>query len=317
MNEPKETIRISISIATYNRPQGLRKVMSGIEALEVAENINLRVIIVDNSNDGNASEYSKSQVESFRWPLSYFHETERGISFSRNRGLLEALNFGDDYIAFIDDDERPSPSWITELLQAIKLTDASAVSGAVKARFETKPPWWAEKGRFFDVLDYPDLTAVDFGHTSNALVNLKIVRRISLNFDHDFALSGGEDTLFFKGLRNSGQITAFSRKALVTEFITSDRATLPWLLKRWFRTGNTDALILLHHTESKSNKWVTVLIGGIARVFIGLLGALVTLPLLLIESIAALRFIRVFCRGIGFLASLGGWRYEEYRFHNR
>ncbi len=307
---------VAISIATFNRPEGLQQVLEGISGLVVPENTAIRVIVVDNSEDGNARERVEKTASGYRFPLTYFHETQRGISFSRNRGLQDALEQGDDYLAFIDDDEFPEPDWLQTLLETIRASGAAAVSGGVKPRFVSAPAWWVEKGGVFEILNYPENQPIPYAHTTNALVDLHVVQEVGARFDPAFALTGGEDTLFFSELRDAGYDTVFSRKALVYEDIVPQRATLGWLLKRWYRTGNTDGLVE-RKKDAGLGKAFKLAAGGAARVAVGLVGAVAASPLLLVKKTPSLEFLRICCRGGGFVTSVLGVAYQEYQNHNR
>lgn len=307
---------IAVSIATFNRPQGLKAVLDGIEAQNVTTDISLRVIIVDNSPDGNARAYVNARADTYRWPLTYHSETRPGITYPRNRGVDDALEGGDEYIVFTDDDVLVDPDWINELYLVAMETGAAAVSGAVKARFMEKPPRWIEKGGFFEVTDLPDGQSVNYGHTTSSLVLLDHIRKLKLRFDPFFSLTGGEDTEFFQALRGAGGETVFSRKAVVHECIGPERLNLAWLLKRWFRTGNTEGLIMLRDGRGI---FPSVGVGskGVLRTSLGATGAFLTLPTLLIGRVDTFKYLRVMSRGMGFIASVFGITYEEYRNHNR
>ena len=317
MERERKSKRVAVAICTYNRPEGLSLVLKGVAHLDIPEpEVSLRVIVVDNSADANARNFVLETSESYPWPLTYYHESQRGISFARNNALLDAVHGDDDYIAFIDDDEYPEPGWIAALLEVAYATDAAAVSGVVKARFAAAPAWWIAKGKFFDVSDYSDQELVPFGHTSNALVRLQDARAMGLKFDSRFALTGGEDAWFFQEIRDGKGRTVFSRDAVVYEDIVPKRATLSWLVKRWYRTGNTDGRITLIRSGRLLGTALNLSYGAV-RLSVGLMGVLATGLLLLFRCAYTYRFIRVACRGAGFVWSVYGVPYEEYRIHDR
>ena len=317
MERERERKLIAVAICTYNRPSGLSLVLQGVARQDISEpEVALRVIIVDNSADANARNFVLKTSESYRWPLTYYHETQRGISYARNNALLDAVHGDDDYIAFIDDDEYPEPGWIAALLEVAHATDAAAVSGVVKARFAATPPWWIAKGKFFDVSDFSDQEPVAFGHTSNALVRLQEARAMGLKFDSRFSLTGGEDAMFFQEIRDGRGRTVFSRGAVVYEDIVPKRATLSWLVKRWYRTGNTDGRIILIRSGRLLGTALS-LSYGVVRLAVGLTGVLATASFLLLRCVYTYRFMRVACRGAGFVQSIIGMPYEEYRTHDR
>ena len=313
-DSPKETKKVFICIATYNRPEGLKRLLDNLQNLEFSKSKipDLRVVIVDNSAEATARALISARMDECRWPLSYFHESKRGISFARNRGLEAALQGDGDYVAFIDDDEVPRHNWLDELLSLSYATQAEAVIGAVCTRYESTPPKWIKQGEFFDVFAFENGAEAPYGHTSNALIDLEAVRRMNLRFDPAFALTGGEDTLFFRQMRNHGGRTFMSHDAVVEQTIDSRRATLTWLLQRWYRTGNTDALIELKLRNSLGTR-LKLTAGGILRVGAGGVAALLTAPLALTgDSHIPLGRLRWTCRGFGFLAAVMGQAYAEY-----
>ncbi len=309
--------RVAIAVCTYNRSQGLASLLNGVALLKIIEHdITLRVIIVDNSPEANAKCFAARLAQSYRWPLTYRHQPQRGISLARNVALLDALNDDDDYIAFIDDDEYPEKEWIEILLDVALATGATAVSGAVIPRFIEKPDWWMIKGKFFEVSDHPDRRSLPFGHTSNALISLAFLRLTGIRFDPRFSLSGGEDVWFFDEMRNYGGNTVFSRDAVVYEDIVPSRAKLSWLIKRWYRTGNTDGRIVLANSRALTGL-VYNFTGGMARILVGITGSALTFLLLTVGQVHVFRFMRIALRGFGFLRSFVSAPYEEYRHHNR
>ena len=317
MDIERRQTRVVIAICTFNRPEGLSSVLNGVAHLDIDDyKIALRVIVVDNSEDANARDFILEASGSYRWPLTYHHEAQRGISFARNTALRDAVHGEDDYIAFIDDDEYPETGWITTLLEVAYKTDAAAVSGVVKARFAATPAWWIAKGNFFYGNDYPDQEPVCFGHTGNALVRLQDTRTMGLKFDPRFALTGGEDTLFFQEMRDAGGRTVFSRGAVVYENIVPERATLSWFAKRWYRSGDTDGRIILIRSGRPLGTALN-LSSGVVRVSVGAAGVLATVSLLLCRCVHMYRFMRIACRGAGFIWSVVGAPYEEYRIHDR
>jgi succinoglycan biosynthesis protein ExoM len=312
-----EDLSVVVTAATFNRPEGLAAMLDGVEAQGIPRHALLRVVIVDNSHDANARTYVERRAVEYKWPLTYHHERRRGIAFARNRGLRDAIEGGDRYVAFIDDDERPRPDWISELLKVARETGAPAVIGAVKAAFERTPPWWIQSGQFLDITHFPDRSPINYGHTTNALVELSCVRRLNIEFPAEYGLTGGEDTVFFKAIRDSGGHTVFARNALTFEDIVPKRASFRALVKFWFRSGNTDGLIKLRSNGGGVGTWLSVVTHGVSRTAAGALGATVTAPSLLAKRIYPFTCIRVMCRGLGYLASAAGLVYEEYRNHDR
>ncbi len=308
------TASITIAISTYNRPKGLKKLLDGLAILEMPEPIiSTTVVVADNSLDGNAEQLVKETSVGFPWKIVYLHVPERGITFPRNSGLREALDNGSDYLAYIDDDEVPHKKWIQHLFITLRETGAAVVSGGVIPVFQSKPSWWIEKGGFFEILNYPENQPINYAHTSSVLIDTKVISDLKLVFNHEFGLTGGEDTHFFKIMRDAGYKTMFSKNSIVYEYITADRAQFKWLVKRWFRTGNTDALLLAK--DSRNN--FKIIVGGLTRIVYGLTYGIIQMPLLIMKNTASFECIRIMMRGFGFIGAATGMIYQEYRTHKR
>lgn len=58
------------------------------------------------------------------------------------------------------------------------------------------------------------------------LARRESVASIGLRFDPRFALSGGEDVMFFRTLHAAGNRIAYAPRARVTELVPHKRATL-------------------------------------------------------------------------------------------
>jgi succinoglycan biosynthesis protein ExoM len=142
-------------------------------------------------------------------------------------------------VALLDDDEWPSPEWLTELVATRRKTGAAVVGGPVHPVFEAEngPPekyrslWSVKKGQLRGV--------VHVYCTCNCLVDLDAVAFLGDEpFASAFRFTGGEDVVFFRRLHAAGKTMAWSADAVVFEGIPAERAKLAWLRSRWYRLGN-------------------------------------------------------------------------------
>lgn len=144
------TTFISICIATYKRPEGLARLLEGIDNLRFSEldAPKIEVVIADNDREGSAKPVYESVKPTFKWELVYGVEPQQGVTFARNRSLLLASPDA-EFFVFIDDDEVPSPFWLETLLLCQKEYQADIVTGPVVPKFEaTEVPDWIVKGGF-------------------------------------------------------------------------------------------------------------------------------------------------------------------------
>jgi len=76
--------------------------------------LGIRVVVVEKDPEQLGKSIVDSASSWMRWPLEYFVEEGRGISFARNTLVRRASN--SDFIAFIDDDEVADSKWLDSLL---------------------------------------------------------------------------------------------------------------------------------------------------------------------------------------------------------
>ncbi|MEM7166543.1 MAG: glycosyltransferase family 2 protein [Planctomycetota bacterium] len=233
---------VSICIASYRRPEGLRRLLTAIEQQRFTmEEPQVEVCVADNDPDRAGSAVCAELRENFRWPLRCEIEPIRGLSSARNRSVSLAAN-DSDFLAFIDDDEEPTESWLDQLLITQKHTDADVVGGPVLARFAVDPPQWATAGAYFSSERMATGTELPFAATGNVLVNTAALRNLPGPFDLRFSHSGGEDTHLFIRLRQRGHRIVWCDEAVVHEHVAAERINMRWVLRRGARSFGTYSL---------------------------------------------------------------------------
>lgn len=303
------SLLVSICVATYKRPDGLERLLHGLGQLrfERLEPPRLEVVVVDNEARGRAASVCRRLGQSFSWQLLCEEEPRQGITYARNRGLERVLPAA-DFVAFIDDDEVPDPTWMEQLLLAQKAHDADVVTGPVRSTFEAEPPSWIRRGGFFRARAHPDGTRLQVAFTNNVLVRSSVFRDVGV-FDHRFALTGGEDTDLFMRAHKAGQLMVWAEGAVVEETVPPSRTSVGWLLRRGYREWGSHSLCEKTHYPAlrvralRATKAATlVAVGCISLPVTALLG-----------KHRAVRSLLLVARGAGSLAGLLGWRYYEYR----
>ena len=309
--------RTVIAAATFRRPEGLARLLSAIARLHLNGCGRVEMIVVDNDPAGSALGAVAVRGAGFPIPLRARHEPEPGIAQARNAALDFALEREADHLAFIDDDEEPGPDWLRELLRVARVTGAAGVIGPVDPVYAHPPAHWMARGGFHALRpagwDGTDGGTVAGGYTSNALIDLAFVTHEGLRFDPTYALSGGEDTLFFAEMRRRGGRLVAAKGALVREHVPPGRITLRWLWRRWARGGNTDARLRLRFAAHPSAERPRLVAGGLVRLALGGTGAVLTAPALAFgRGKVPARLARIAARGIGFLRLAGGAVTQEY-----
>ena len=290
---------VIVCIPTFKRPKSLKRLLDAIAALDTTADV--RVLVADNDAEDHAGHDLCHTLTGYRWPLTAVIAETRGIAQVRNRLIEAALSTNADFIAMIDDDEWPAPTWIEEFLKTARATQADVLQGSI----------------LFGQGDAADGHG-DIRRATGPIAMLQgagnlLIRRAVLEdmaapwFDPQFALSGGEDQDFFVRLQRAGKRFAWSDEARAHGEVPDTRANLGWLLRRAYSVGNSDMRVLLKHRP------------GMARLALELLKILASL---LLSPLAAAilaaspnrkaRALQKLFRAAGKLTAMFGARYNEY-----
>lgn len=310
MNEPS----LTVCVLTYKRPAELRRglphVLEHVTRFNRDENVGMMagVLVVDNDPEGSA----EGVVRDLDSPLvRYVREPEPGISAGRNRALDETRD--SDLLVYIDDDERPQERWLLPLVQTWKESHAAAVMGRVVSEFEHEVDPWITAGRFFVRRRMATGTAIDVAAAGNLLLDLNQIRPLGIRFDSSFGLTGAEDTLFSRMLRNAGGQIVWCDESVASDFVPASRTTRKWVLTRSWSHGNSATLVDLKMAGTRWQqrmgrfravaKGLFRVGGGAVRYAWGVVTR---------SDRHEARGLRAAMRGAGMIAGAGGLAYQEY-----
>jgi len=201
-----------------------------------ADGFTYSVIVADNDQ----SESARSQVEKFDATslirATYCVEREQNIALVRNKALQHADG---EFIAFIDDDEIPQVDWLCKLFETLQRFKADGVLGPVNPYFDSTPPRWVTRGRFFDRpghLTGHNLKWTDC-RTGNVLFRRRILGDMEAPFRSQFG-TAGEDMDFFRRMIEDGYKFVWCSDAVALELVPSERCRRSFLLKRALLRGS-------------------------------------------------------------------------------
>jgi len=298
---------VAICALTYARPQGLARLLAGIEGLHVPDRVALVVVIVDNNPDRSAEGACTGSRPRIAGELRYVHEPVRGAARGRNAALA-AVRGRAHWIAFLDDDEVPQTDWLERLLAAQETHGADVVTGPALPRFEAPPPAWIVEGRFFEAERHPSGTAMTRAYTNNVMFRASIPERLGIAFDERLNLRLGEDQRFFETAHRAGSRIVWSDEAVVHEWIPPERTTARWLVRRSRRYGDATSLVRLADSGGFAARAGLALEGGlrIAR------GVVQLVPGALLGRRGVVASLRRVAYGWGMLCGLCGRPFLEY-----
>lgn len=239
------TSLILIGICTYNRNELLEKALKHIDNLRIPEQCELRVVISDNNPNKDAySVYEK--FKDFSFELYYVHEPVAGIAYARNAILQKGVEINADYIAFIDDDEFPTPDWIADLYEVMveSKADGSTSYPIQLIGDEEQPiPNHIKKRKRGSTRK--------ICITNSVLFSADIVKKSNIWFDTSFGLMTGEDVDFFNRASGQGYKFVWDDKSLLYDIIPPNRLTMEFKLDRAFNNGYLK--VFLARKEGKAN----------------------------------------------------------------
>jgi len=273
---------VSIVIPTLNRPKALeRAVASALAQTDLADlEVEIEILVVDNSADGNARALVETMASGARWPLRYISMPVPGVANARNAGVLAARG---RWVAFLDDDEQASETWLSQHIRTARRSGAQAVFGPVTAKAEggreigPLAPYFS---RHFDRVDGEDVTDLaPYLGTNNSMFDREsCLGGAGGPFDTSLNETGGEDTLLLRHLVRQGKRLAWSAGAEVTEWVPERRLNWAYVRKRTFLSGQIR--VLTHH-KAQPVEWSRIafwMAAGLAQIVLHGVAAILIAP---------------------------------------
>ena len=300
-----ESINISVCIATFERPQGLRRLLESLTAFAVLPEPRIEIVVVDNSARATARATVDS-MQSCLPRLRYFVEPVQNISHARNRAVTEASG---DWVAFIDDDEVAGAGWLLAYWESARAGTADGYFGPVLPRLEERPPPWLRPEIFLTLSRPAHGVALGYEHmrTTNALIRRALFA--TQRFDPAYGITGGGDYELFGRMLDDGAVFRWCDGAESFEYYGANRLSLRWLLQRAFRGGNTYTIV----DRRRHPRW-THQMTQLAKALAGVLVYSLLVPFALLRGRSrAVVSLQRLCVQLGHLWAFSGQRYEEYR----
>lgn len=226
---------VDVGICTYRRP-AVAETLASLGRQELPPGVTFRAIVADNDAEPEARERVLAAAQAHGVAVAYVHAPARNICIARN-ACLDAASA--EFLAFIDDDETASPGWLAALLAEAERGGWDAVLGPVKAIYGADAPAWLSAGDFHSTAPVRTGGRILKGYAGNVLIRRSAIESRGLRFDLALGRQGGEDDDFFYRLTDTGGTIGYAEAALAWEPVPAQRASLKWLLKRSFRTGQT------------------------------------------------------------------------------
>ncbi len=220
---------ISVCACTYKRPEMLRRLLEGLARQETDPQFTYSIVVVDNDHLRSAETIVSSFAAYSPTSINYYVEPRQGIALARNKAVENATG---ELVAFVDDDEFPTSSWLLTLFRALEEYRVDGVLGPVKPHFESAPPKWVIEGGFHDRPEDQTGHILDSGkcRTGNALLKRELFSQDPRPFRPE-CLSG-EDQDFFRRMIEKGRAFVWCNEAVVYEVVPPARWKRSFLVRR-------------------------------------------------------------------------------------
>lgn len=239
-------IRLSLVVATYNRAEQLMITLQSVA--EQSKNPALwECVIVDN----NSSDNTKQRINEFitkhpKLNIVYLFESKQGLSHARNAGIEKAQG---NIIAFIDDDERIVPDFISAYIHFFDTyPTAMAAGGKIIAEYPAGRPRWMSH-----YTERPIANPMDFGDYIRTFPKGRIpgggnmaMRREVFNSIGVFntslgrtgkSLIGGEESDLFERIAEAGMECYYTPGAVMYHIIPTEKLTDDYFKRLCYNTG--------------------------------------------------------------------------------
>jgi succinoglycan biosynthesis protein ExoM len=242
---------VAICVATFRRPDGLKRLLVSLDQLSFVDILPPRITIVVIDNDAR-SPLAGTAAEKAGWsrfPLIYRIEPTQGLASARN-ACLDTAPRDATLIAFLDDDEWVAPHWLEAMIRMYTTTGIGIIQGPVEGVFSAPAAAWMSQSGLYDVGPFVDAQDLASGATGNCMITRQCLDVTGIRFDARFNASGGEDTDFFLRMRAKGQRIVAAAQAVAYEHVPAERMRLGWLLKRQYRVGHTLGVVSRVHANA-------------------------------------------------------------------
>jgi glucosyl-dolichyl phosphate glucuronosyltransferase len=237
---------ISVVICTYNRDKFIGEALNCLSK-QTLHREQFEIIIVDNrSTDNTAAIVKKFISDHPELQMRYIMEPNKGLSFARNRGILEARA---SIITYIDDDAEVTTGFLESIVNFMKANNTIVgVGGKVIPKYsESKEPEWMSKylNGFVGRMDFGDNPkqfdrSMKYPTGCNMTYTKDILQKAG-GFNNELTFRSDDKYIFYK-------VTALTDKvyylpgATLYHNIDNDRLSFPNFKKLFLKSGNEEKI---------------------------------------------------------------------------
>lgn len=231
---------ITVIICTFNRYNILADATASIELQDYPAD-RYELLIIDNSDDIDAG---KRFFDGFEITCKHriIREAKPGLSRARNVGVNAAAG---DLVAFVDDDARASPGWLSGIVRTFAENERAGIVGG-----PVRPIWCEKRPEWLHTWLEGYLTILDRGGETRALGEdewlvgtniafrkeaIKAVGMFPENIGRiKHLLLSNEEIIVSKAVRELGYDVVYNPEIVTYHRVHPERANRDWLRRRVF-----------------------------------------------------------------------------------
>ncbi len=276
---PATLPHISVGICSFKRLDLLRNLLEKLANQKTDGLFSYSAVVADNDSMLSSQKVVADFSATAEFSITYCVEPQSNIALARNKALENSTG---DYIAFIDDDEFPENDWLLNLFKAREEFGVDGVLGPVIPHFETDPPEWVKKGKFFERPTHATGFRMSWNEcrTGNVLFSRDILKHLEVPFRSQFD-TAGEDVDFFRRLADKGCSFSWCNEAGVHELVPAARCSRSYLLKRALLRGSNFSKHPAHRVKNGLKSLIAVPCYALSLPFLALFGQHVFLKTLI------------------------------------
>ena len=238
------TPTISVIIATRDRAESLREVLTDLAAQATEGQFTYEVLVADNESTDGTKALVERLAATFPVPLVYLFEGRRGKAFALNMAIAKAQG---EWIALTDDDVRIGPTWLSTIHQTAHAFHADGVGGP------TKPLWVGDRPHWLSDRLVRQLGIVDYGPNPFRVMDARTLfigpnaayRKILFTrhggFDEE-RNHASQDVEWFLRVLRAGYTMIYQPQAALYHKVDARRWTPRTLAHRFFQHGRGSSL---------------------------------------------------------------------------
>lgn len=238
--------KISVVTCTYNREKYLTQALESFKN-QTINKADFELIIVDNNSTDNTSRISKNFVsENPSLHIKYCFESQKGLSFARNRGLAEAEA---PIISYVDDDAILAPHYLEKMVIFFnEHPNAAGVGGKVIPKYENgAEPVWMSKylNGFVGKLDFGAINKrfdakMKYPAGCNMTYKKEILQQAE-GFNNQLTFRSDDKYIFYEVMKICEEIWYVS-ETFVHHIINDSRLHIDNFKKLYLKTGNEEKI---------------------------------------------------------------------------